>query len=287
MRADVWAPVRSLLSNVQPAQRSDQVLRIPPDAARVAHTIRSLSAEILSPSSENPYQLSPQKYSAYSPSADGGYFSLDGATEIVAHGSVTNSPRPSRTPGSPDSPLRSGSRFSTVLKRSAQTPTESGAPFPERDPEEAAALAAASAPLSQAAAGALAATGGPISFSQGGYVHLGPPSGSESEQGSAGRVRKKAAFTSLSGSAGSPMGSDSARAGSSGVEASGEASSSSVSMRSNKSVSSSKSGEPLLSFRFEHVRNEDGHHIITGREGKLTRCEDEVRRFQAFFFKQS
>lgn len=31
-----------------------------------------------------------------------------------------------------------------------------------------------------------------------------------------------------------------------------------------------------MTFRFEHKEDEDGHHVVTGREGKLTRCEDEV-----------
>ncbi|KAL1712701.1 phytochrome-like protein [Schizophyllum commune] len=34
----------------------------------------------------------------------------------------------------------------------------------------------------------------------------------------------------------------------------------------------------LLTTRFEHVEDEHGHHILTGREGKLMRCEDEPIR---------
>ncbi|OCF33164.1 hypothetical protein I316_05209 [Kwoniella heveanensis BCC8398] len=33
--------------------------------------------------------------------------------------------------------------------------------------------------------------------------------------------------------------------------------------------------EPIVTFRFEHVSTEDGHHVVVGREGKLERCEDE------------
>jgi hypothetical protein len=34
--------------------------------------------------------------------------------------------------------------------------------------------------------------------------------------------------------------------------------------------------EPLMTIRFEHVTTEDGHHVVTGREGQLEKCEDEV-----------
>jgi hypothetical protein len=37
------------------------------------------------------------------------------------------------------------------------------------------------------------------------------------------------------------------------------------------------SDEPLVTFRFEHREDGDGHHVVIGREGKLSRCEDEVR----------
>ncbi|KAF8583339.1 hypothetical protein K439DRAFT_1653513 [Ramaria rubella] len=37
--------------------------------------------------------------------------------------------------------------------------------------------------------------------------------------------------------------------------------------------------EPLMTFRFEHVQSRDcSHHVVTGREGKLTKCEDEPIR---------
>lgn len=39
----------------------------------------------------------------------------------------------------------------------------------------------------------------------------------------------------------------------------------------------SSSDEPLVTFRFEHREDGDGHHVVVGREGKLSRCEDEVR----------
>ena len=31
-----------------------------------------------------------------------------------------------------------------------------------------------------------------------------------------------------------------------------------------------------MTFRFEHIRDEHGFHVVTGREGTLTKCEDEV-----------
>ena len=37
------------------------------------------------------------------------------------------------------------------------------------------------------------------------------------------------------------------------------------------------SEEPLVTFRFEHQEDGNGHHVVIGREGKLLRCEDEVR----------
>ena len=49
--------------------------------------------------------------------------------------------------------------------------------------------------------------------------------------------------------------------------------------RSGNSESSSgysSSDEPLVTFRFEHREDGDGHHVVIGREGKLSQCEDEV-----------
>jgi len=42
--------------------------------------------------------------------------------------------------------------------------------------------------------------------------------------------------------------------------------------------SSEESGSPIVTMRFEHREDENGHHILIGREGKLTRCEDEPIR---------
>ena len=44
------------------------------------------------------------------------------------------------------------------------------------------------------------------------------------------------------------------------------------------STGSGESGEgPHIAFRYAHVEDDNGHHLIIGREGKLTKCEDEVR----------
>lgn len=37
------------------------------------------------------------------------------------------------------------------------------------------------------------------------------------------------------------------------------------------------SEEPYVSFRFQTMQDENGNHVVVGREGKLLRCEDEVR----------
>ncbi|KAJ7505555.1 hypothetical protein B0H11DRAFT_1796399 [Mycena galericulata] len=44
------------------------------------------------------------------------------------------------------------------------------------------------------------------------------------------------------------------------------------------SGSDASDASQLLTVRFQHIQNEDGHHIIVGREGKLSRCEDEPIR---------
>lgn len=45
------------------------------------------------------------------------------------------------------------------------------------------------------------------------------------------------------------------------------------------SMSDTSANGGLHTTRFEHVEDEHGHHILTGREGKLMRCEDEVRPY--------
>ncbi|KIM30117.1 hypothetical protein M408DRAFT_15706 [Serendipita vermifera MAFF 305830] len=43
-------------------------------------------------------------------------------------------------------------------------------------------------------------------------------------------------------------------------------------------TSSSHDGGPVVTMRFEHKEDENGHHVLVGREGKLTKCEDEPIR---------
>jgi len=57
---------------------------------------------------------------------------------------------------------------------------------------------------------------------------------------------------------------------------------SSASAGSGSSVRDSSGGrnageESHVTFRFEHREDGNGHHVVIGREGKLSRCEDEVR----------
>ncbi|KAF9267585.1 hypothetical protein L218DRAFT_1074312 [Marasmius fiardii PR-910] len=59
--------------------------------------------------------------------------------------------------------------------------------------------------------------------------------------------------------------------GSHGAASRAERSASSVSL--NSSV-----GQPRATVRFRHVQDEHGHHVVTGREGQLTSCEDEPIR---------
>lgn len=39
---------------------------------------------------------------------------------------------------------------------------------------------------------------------------------------------------------------------------------------------SNTSSEPIVTARFEHREDKDGHHLLTGRDGVLVNCEDEV-----------
>jgi hypothetical protein len=43
----------------------------------------------------------------------------------------------------------------------------------------------------------------------------------------------------------------------------------------NAAEEESEEEEPIVTFSFEHVTTEDGHHVVGGREGKLQKCEDE------------
>lgn len=52
---------------------------------------------------------------------------------------------------------------------------------------------------------------------------------------------------------------------------------SSSSRRYRSNSSGSREAAPHMTLRFQHYEDENGHHVILGREGKLARCEDEVR----------
>ncbi|KAB5591393.1 Phytochrome-like histidine kinase [Ceratobasidium theobromae] len=55
-------------------------------------------------------------------------------------------------------------------------------------------------------------------------------------------------------------------------------SASQVAVRVSQSVSGVSDDEPLVTVRFQHVQDDHGHHVVVGREGRLTRCEDEPIR---------
>lgn len=51
----------------------------------------------------------------------------------------------------------------------------------------------------------------------------------------------------------------------------------SVSDNSTGSVTTSSGSDgPHITFRYQHIEDEHGHHLIVGREGTMTKCEDEV-----------
>lgn len=57
---------------------------------------------------------------------------------------------------------------------------------------------------------------------------------------------------------------------------SGQSSADSESSETNSVEDPMQGIERATTARFEHVETKDGHMILTGRAGKLTRCEDEV-----------
>ncbi|KDR82601.1 hypothetical protein GALMADRAFT_238000 [Galerina marginata CBS 339.88] len=141
----------------------------------------------------------------------------------------------------------------------------------------------------------------PFNPSEYGFVHLPPlpPSRSNSERGSS--ATSSAPRSGRSGTnsvvknflrsshaqslAGSGSGGSKAGSASSGFN-SGRASSGQSSQReftsevfsSDENRSSVVSDDPYISVRFQSMQDEDGHHVVVGREGKLLRCEDEPIR---------
>lgn len=134
----------------------------------------------------------------------------------------------------------------------------------------------------------------PIDFSQTGIVHLPPlPSNPGSEKGSASghgsggsltsnRDARSHAQSHLAGSGSdsqgifSSDGSSRPPVGSTGIQSGSDSANDSAGevVRSTSGLSSGSS--ELVTFRFEHIRDENGFHVVTGREGRLNRCEDEV-----------
>ncbi|KAI0823185.1 hypothetical protein BC628DRAFT_1411740 [Trametes gibbosa] len=131
----------------------------------------------------------------------------------------------------------------------------------------------------------------PSGFSQSGIVHLAPVdrnSSSRSSSGgpSSGRWMGSQALNSVRRSSGSPGLRDVSRYSGSGSRAqSTDLSRSSdpcscLTTSGSASVISGSSGSsvPHMTLRYEHLEDENGHHLIVGREGKLTKCEDEPIR---------
>ncbi|KAI0351442.1 hypothetical protein OH77DRAFT_1429748 [Trametes cingulata] len=133
----------------------------------------------------------------------------------------------------------------------------------------------------------------PSNFSQSGIVHLAPldqHSGSRSSSGAPSSGRRMSPLASNSGNGSSdpsrlPVPSAYSDINNSpGISADESRSSSkptSFSLASGSaSVVSGSSGSsgPHMTLRYQHVEDENGHHLIVGREGKLTKCEDEPIR---------
>ena len=135
----------------------------------------------------------------------------------------------------------------------------------------------------------------PIDFSHSGIVHLPPVSSrSASERGSSvsggslisSRKPRDNVQSPFSGSGSDPWGrsdrgkssaGEGNQSGLSGTDSAGDAA------RQTPSSTNMSSSSELVTFRFEHVLDENGFHVLTGREGVLTKCEDEVCIHSALF----
>ncbi|KAI0671080.1 hypothetical protein C8Q78DRAFT_1079021 [Trametes maxima] len=135
-----------------------------------------------------------------------------------------------------------------------------------------------------------AAGGTPSNFSLSGIVHLAPiddVSGSRSSSGGPSTGRRASPMVTHSGNGSSDyprraMPSAYSTPNSRGMSADNSRSSSKLSSSASgsASVSSGSSGlsGPHMTLKYQHVEDENGHHLIVGREGKLTKCEDEPIR---------
>ena len=123
----------------------------------------------------------------------------------------------------------------------------------------------------------------PSNFSQTGIVHLPPledrsDSPFSSSAPSSGRQLSPTASRSRSAPSSSHL-QQQLDAGLSGdpSRSSSNEPSSSVSRSESRVSGTSEIAMRHTTVQYQHVENEDGHHLILGREGQLTRCEDEVR----------
>ena len=124
-------------------------------------------------------------------------------------------------------------------------------------------------------------------FSHRGYVHLAPiesPSSRSRSLGSSGRRRPRrdsdSGANSSSGVSNSDRGErelDVVQLPSTRPDSVASGSGSASGSVSGSANDSSSSDGPHITFRYSHVEDDNGHHLIVGREGKLTKCEDEVR----------
>lgn len=117
----------------------------------------------------------------------------------------------------------------------------------------------------------------PSNFSQSGIVHLAPIDSSLSRSRSTrGRSPSSAPLDSIDRDMNivhlPSTNADTAVSTAASLSGSGSSSAD----ESGKSGSGSSSEGPHITFRYQHMEDEDGHPLIVGREGKLTKCEDEV-----------
>lgn len=127
-------------------------------------------------------------------------------------------------------------------------------------------------------------------FSQSGIVHLAPierdgspksrthSAGSNSGSGS-GAATSRAGTSKFSGGGSSTSNqSEVVQMPSTRSTRPPSASSGSANASSQSTSEGSSSEGPHITFRYQHVEDENGHHLIVGREGTLTQCEDEPIR---------
>ncbi|TCD62103.1 Light-sensor Protein kinase [Steccherinum ochraceum] len=129
-------------------------------------------------------------------------------------------------------------------------------------------------------------------FSQSGIVHLGPvvsgencPATRSQSVGSSSRSGGRSVLDNTLSLA-SPLQHDAGREGQTlghfSIPSSGSRPPSPTSAMgsdsAHTSTHASSSGSHQITFRYQHMEDENGHHLIVGREGILTKCEDEPIR---------